>query len=253
VEKDVVYLEKTGAVAVLFLNQPKKKNAISAVMMDKLSDFLTQLDNDDEIRVIVLRGEGEHFTVGGDLSQGEPGGITLETSRKTLRRYNRTIRTIRSIGKPVIAMADGYVVGGGISLILACDLICASDRVKLVPNFCKIGLVPEMGVMVTLQQVVGPQRAKEILLLGGRLTGEEGVRLGFINRLFPAAQFEENAMAFAQQVAEIPSATAKITKGIMNGAMDSMLNFSLEAEAIGSPFCSQTAEFKEASARFIKG
>ena len=111
-EKDVVYLEKNGAVGVIYLNQPKKKNAISAVMMDLIIDYLNDLD--DEIRVIVLRGAGENFCAGGDLDQPGPKPMTAEFSRKSLRRYLRTIRAIRSTSKPVIAMVRGYAVGGAV-------------------------------------------------------------------------------------------------------------------------------------------
>ena len=98
-EKDVVYLErKDNGIAVIYLNQPRKKNAISAVMMDKLSGFLTELDRDKDVRVILLRGAGENFSTGGDLSQGGP-DMTIEDSRNLLKRYVAAVRTIRQIGR----------------------------------------------------------------------------------------------------------------------------------------------------------
>lgn len=138
-------------------------------MMDKLTDFLHQLEQDDNIRVIVLRGAGENFCAGGDLDQPGPRPMTAEFSRQSLRRYLRAVKAIRATGKPVVALVRGYAVGGGVSLMMACDLVCLSAQCRIIPNFCKIGLIPEMGLMSTLPAVVGPQRAKEILFLAAGL------------------------------------------------------------------------------------
>lgn len=251
-EKDVVYLEqKDQGIAVIYLNQPKKKNAISAVMMDKLSAYLTDLDRDKETRVILLRGAGENFSTGGDLSQGGP-DMTIEDSRKLLKRYVTAVRTIRQIGKPVIAVTDGYVVGGAVSLVLACDLVIASDKTIFIPNFCAIGIIPEMGIMAMLQQLVGPQRAKEILFLGKRFKAEDGYRMGIVNQVVPKEELEEKAWEYASGLSAISANSVSITKGIMNGAADPMLNAVMEAESTASPFCTQTVEYKEMVARFSK-
>ncbi|MPM58302.1 putative enoyl-CoA hydratase echA8 [bioreactor metagenome] len=249
---DVVYLEKQDGIGVICLNQPKKKNAISAVMMDLITDLLNELEQDDDIRVIVLRGAGEHFCAGGDLDQPGPSPITAEFSRKSLRRYTRAIRAIRSTSKPVVAMVGGYAVGGAVSMMLACDLVCVAADAKIIPNFCAIGLVPELGIMATLPAAVGPQRAKEILFLGERMTGVDCLRLGIANRVFPAERLEEETMALAQRLGARSSISLKITKGIMNSAMDAALANVLEAESIGSPLCSQSEEFKAIAAKFAK-
>ena len=190
---DVVYTLKDGPVGSIVLNQPAKKNAISAVMMDKLVESLHQFEQDDEIKVIVLRGEGETFCAGGDLDQPGPRPMTAEFSRQSLRRYIRATKEIRSTSKPVIACVRGYAVGGAVSLMLASDLVCISENARIIPNFCKIGLIPEMGLMSTLPAVVGPQKAKEILFFGQRLSAADCLRLGLANRVFPEESFEEEA------------------------------------------------------------
>ncbi len=251
-EKDVVYLEKKdGGIAVIYLNQPKKKNAISAVMMDKLCGYFTELDRDDKTRVILLRGAGDNFSTGGDLSQGGP-DMTIEDSRKLLRRYIAAVKAIRQIGKPVIAVADGYVVGGAVSLVLACDLVVASDKTVFIPNFCAIGIIPEMGIMAMLQQVVGAQRAKELLFFGKRFGAQEGCDMGIVNRVVKKEELEEKALEYAQALSAIPANSLSITKGIMNGAADPMVGAVMEAESTASPFCTRTLEYKEMVARFSK-
>lgn len=251
-EKDVVYLEKKDhGIAVVYLNQPKKKNAISAVMMDKLSAFLTELDKDKDTRVIILRGTGDNFSTGGDLSQGGP-DMTIEGSRGLLRRYVGAIRTIRQIGKPVMAVTDGYVVGGAVSLVLASDLVVASEKTIFIPNFCAIGIIPEMGIMAMLQELVGSQRAKDILFFGRRFGAQEGYGMGIVNRVVPKEELEEKAMEYALELSAISANSVSITKGIMNGAADQVLNAVMEAESTASPFCTQTQEYKDMVARFSK-
>ncbi|HEY0189444.1 MAG TPA: enoyl-CoA hydratase/isomerase family protein [Cellulomonas sp.] len=241
---ETVYIEHPGdGVAVIVLNQPRKKNAISAVMMDRLRELLVAADDDPDVRVVVLRGAGEHFSSGGDLSQTPPEEATPARAREQLRRYLRVIETLRQIATPVVAMVDGYAVGGAFSLILACDLVCVSDRAAIVPAFCQIGIVPEMGMMKLLPDLVGQQRAKEILFLGERLSGADLKDLGIANRVLPAAELEPGTMALARRLAEMPALSIQITKGIVNAAADTGLAAVLQAESTASPFCTVTGPF----------
>ncbi len=249
---DVVYILRDGSIGSIVLNQPKKKNAISAVMMDKLTEALHELEQDPGIRVIVLRGHGENFCAGGDLDQPGPRPMTAEFSRQSLRRYLRATKEIRATSKPVVAAVRGYAVGGAVSLMLACDLVCLSEGAKIIPNFCKIGLIPEMGLMSTLPAVVGPQKAKEILFFGNRLSAADCMQMGLANRVFPEERFEVETKAFLEQLSALPNLSLRITKGIMNSALDKELNSVMEAESIGSPFCSQGEEFKAIAAKFQK-
>ncbi|HEY0217750.1 MAG TPA: enoyl-CoA hydratase/isomerase family protein [Cellulomonas sp.] len=244
--EDTVYLELPGeGVAVVVLNQPRKKNAISAAMMDRLRELLVAADDDPDVHVIVLRGAGEHFSSGGDLSQTAPQDVTIERSRDSLRRYLRAIETIRQIATPVIAMVDGYAVGGAFSLMLACDLVCVSDRATVVPAFCALGIVPEMGIMKLLPDLVGAQRAKEILFTNEVLRGQDLKDLGLANRVLPAEDLETGTMVLARQVAAMPPLSIQITKGIMNAASDTGLAAVLQAESTASPFCTETRQYAE--------
>ena len=251
-ENDVVYIKRNGPIGTIVLNQPHKKNAISAVMMDLLSQSLHELENEDEIKVIALRGEGDNFCAGGDLDQPGPRPMTAEFSRQSLRHYLRAVRELRGISKPVVALVKGYAVGGAVSMMLACDLVCLEENARIIPNFCKIGLVPEMGLMSTLPAIVGPQKAKELLFFGSRLSAADCLSMGLANRVFPAERFEEDCEAFLMSLAALPNLSLRITKGIMNSTMDTQLAAVMEAESIGSPFCSQGEEFKAISAKFQK-
>lgn len=251
--KDVIYSEHIeNGIAFLVINKPKKKNAIDGTMMELLTDQLLALDRDNNVRVIILKGEGENFTAGGDLKQGGPEGLTIEQSRHLLKKYTGTIQTIQQIATPVIAMVDGYAVGGGMSLALACDIIFASDRVKFLPNFLKVGIIPEMGAMLFLPQQIGPHRAKELWYTGRAVLADEAYQLGYVNRIFPPDVLEKETIAFAKEISSLSTSAVQITKCITNSVLSPMLNLVMEAESTASPFCTQTSEYKEIESQFNK-
>lgn len=250
---DMVYMEKgEDGVAVVYLNQPKKKNAINATMMDLLTDCFHAADEDPEVRAIVLRGSGNCFTSGGDLSQSSPEENTPEHARKTYRKYCRTVTAMRTIAKPIVAMVDGYAVGGGFALMLASDLVCASETATVIPAFCQIGIAPEMGVVKFLPELVGMQRAKEILFLGDRISGVRLGELGIANRVVPSESLEETTMELARRLAEMPDASIQVAKGMLNSLSDTNLQASLALEQTGSPFCTTTKAYAKTMEKFAR-
>lgn len=252
-ERDVVYMEKAGdGVAVVYLNQPRKKNAINARMMEILADCLYEADADDEVRAIVLRGSGDCFTSGGDLSQSQPGENTPERARKTYRTYCRAVTAIRHIAKPVVCMVDGYAVGGGFALMLASDMVCVSETATIIPAFCQIGIAPEMGVVKFLPELVGAQRAKEIVFLGDRLTGGDLFDLGIANRVCVSDELEATAMGVARRLAEMPDASIQVAKGMFNALADWNLQASMVGEQTASPFCTTTKAYAKTMEKFAK-
>ena len=252
-ENNPVYLEKgESGIATIYLNQPRKKNAISGHMMELLQRLLYEADRDDEIRVIVLRGSGENFTSGGDLSQTKPEEATPENSRKTFRRYMMAQSAIRSIAKPVIAMVDGYAVGGGFALMLACDLVCVSNRATVVPAFCQIGIAPEMGIVKYLPQIVGAQRAKEIIFLGDRISGTQLYEMGIANRVCSAEDLERVTAELAHRLSAMPDISIQVAKGMMNALDDTDLMLAMTMEQTASPFCTTTAAYAATQAKYAK-
>lgn len=242
---EAVYAEQVEpGITVLVLNQPRKKNAISAPMMVRLGELLRQADADEATRVVILRGAGENFSSGGDLRQTPPDQVSLANTRATLRPYLEVIRQVRRMATPVIAMVDGYAVGGAFSLMLACDLVCVSDRVQVVPAFCKIGIVPEMGLAKFLPQLVGDKLAKELLFTNAVLGAPELLGYRLINRVFPADQLVDGTVALAREVAAMPALSIQLTKGMLNAGYDDGLDAMLETEATASPFCAHSGAFR---------
>jgi len=243
-DSTVIIDKKTDGVAFVIINKPARRNAIDPNLMDNLTDALLTLDNDDEVKVIILKGQGDHFSSGGDLKARKPGPCPIEEKRKMLRKHGRTIQTIQNMEKPVIAMVKGYAVGGGMSLALACDLIFASEDAKFSCNFLKVGIVPEMGAMLFLPQTIGLYRAKELWFTGRIVGAAEACEMGFVNRVFSSEEIEAATISFAKEIALVPSVALRITKRISNSTINNMLNTILDSEAQSSPFCSETDDHK---------
>lgn len=251
-DKDVVYADAPAdGVQVIYLNQPAKKNAISAEMMIKLDGLLAAADADADVRAVVLRGEGDVFSSGGDLSQSDH-KPTPEEARATFLNYVHLIQRMRTIAKPIVAMVDRYAVGGAFAMTLASDLVVATDRAAFVPAFCQIGIIPEMGMMDMLPKLVGMQRAKEILYIGGKIPAAKMHEWGLVNRLTTPEELESTAMDLARTVASMPAPSIQITKGILNSLVDGNLNACMQAESTASPFCTTTAAYAKTMERFNK-
>ncbi|MDR1604015.1 MAG: enoyl-CoA hydratase/isomerase family protein [Gracilibacteraceae bacterium] len=250
---DTVYVKHEGEIAWLILNKPERKNALDGRMMDLLRENLTALEENEATRVIILRGEGEVFSAGGDMRQNAGAPLRPEQSRRLLQKYLRAMEAVRRIDKPVLAMVEGYAIGGAMSLALACDLVTASEQAFFWPNFVLLGIVPELGLMAFLPRLLGAQRAKEILFTGRRLSAAEGWRLGFVNRVLPGPELAAGTLALAREVAAVSPLSLQLTKSIINRSAAPELDMVTEAESVASPFCTQTEAYREALARFSAG
>ncbi len=242
--EDPVYAERTepGIVTVV-LNQPRKRNAISAPMMVRFAELLRDADADADVRVVIVRGAGENFSSGGDLHQTPPEEVTIANTRATLLPYLAAIQQVRRMAKPVIAMVDGFAVGGAFSLMLACDLVCVSDRAQVVPAFCRIGIVPEMALAKFLPQLVGDKLAKELLFTNRVLSAADLLAFRLANRVFAADGLEAGTLELAREIAAMPPLSIQVTKGMINAGYDTGLDSMLETESVASPFCASIGDF----------
>lgn len=248
---DLIRMEnKKNGVCVVILNNVEKRNAINAEAMDELTRILLELERNDEVRVIVLKGQGDHFCAGGDLTALKEYS-TRELVDKT-RRLSRPIRLIQQMEKPVIAMVKGYAVGGGMSLALACDMMFAADDAKFSANFLRLAIVPDLGGLCFLPIAAGLYRAKELFFRGNIVDACEAAQLGIVNRIFPKERLEEETMAIAGEIAGMPAVALGLTKRILNAAFLDKLDGILEYEAHAQPLCAQSEEHKKMIAAFFQ-
>jgi 2-(1,2-epoxy-1,2-dihydrophenyl)acetyl-CoA isomerase len=201
---ETILFDKSGGVTIISLNRPKVLNAFNMQLHEEIYDALNDAAADDEVRCIVLRGEGKGFSAGADLaevveSDDNPDGPDLG---KYLREtYSRLITRMVSIEKPIVAALHGPVYGAGLGLALACDLRLAAESARFSVAFIKIGLIPDAGVSFFLPRVVGLGRAMQMSMLGEALDAQEAHRVGLVNKVVPDEKLEEEVSTVAGRLA----------------------------------------------------
>ncbi|MGF1471440.1 MAG: enoyl-CoA hydratase-related protein [Rubrobacteraceae bacterium] len=252
---ETVVYEKNAAVATLALNRPEVLNAFNGQLHRDLHEALDSVAADDEVRCVVLRGEGRGFSAGADL-RGEDlrreDGETPDLGEYLRETYSRTITKITSMEKPVVAALHGPVYGAGMGLALACDLRVAAESAKFSVAFIKIGLMPDAGVSFFLPRIVGLGRAMEMSLLGDVVEAEEAYRIGLVNRVVPDNALLDEAGSLAGHLATMPTRTLGRIKQVLHESFESDLGLALEKEAEGQTFCGSTEDHREGVAAFFE-
>jgi 2-(1,2-epoxy-1,2-dihydrophenyl)acetyl-CoA isomerase len=250
---ETILFEKSGGVANVALNRPKKLNAFDGTMHEELYSALGDAAEDDEVRCIVVRGEGKGFSAGADLAQiieGADGDPDLgEYLRST---YSRLVERMVGIEKPIIAALHGPVYGAGVGVALACDLRVAAENTKFSVAFIKIGLMPDAGVTFLLPRVVGLGRAMEMSMLGDAVEAEEAYRIGLVNKVVPEDSLPKEARNLAEHLSTMPTAALGRMKHALYASFETDFETALENEAEGQTFCGYTQDHKEGVTAFFE-
>jgi enoyl-CoA hydratase/carnithine racemase len=210
-------LERDGAVAVVTINRPKVLNALNTQTLDGLRHAILDLKQDDSVRAVILTGAGEKsFIAGADINelavQTPPGG------REHALRGQHVLDLIEQMGKPVIAAINGYALGGGCELAMACTIRLAADTAKLGQPEINLGIIPGYAGTQRLARIVGAGRALELLLTGEQIPAQEAHRLGLVNHVFTAANLMPEAKKLAQTLAsKAPIAVRYILEAVRKG------------------------------------
>jgi enoyl-CoA hydratase/carnithine racemase len=218
---DHILYEVSDRVAVITLNRPEKANAQNMALLDDLDAAWTRAADDDDVRVIVLRGNGKHFSSGHDLNSGVPAPerLTLEWLYKLeARKYLEYCLRWRNVPKPSIAAVQGKCIGGGLMLCWPCDLIVAADNAEFSDPvvYMGIGGVEYHGHTWEL----GPRKAKEILFTGRAVTAEEAEKVGMVNRVVPLAELEAATMELARHISQMHPFALRQAKRAVNQTLD---------------------------------
>jgi 2-(1,2-epoxy-1,2-dihydrophenyl)acetyl-CoA isomerase len=250
---ETVLYERAIGVATISLNRPEKLNSFDATMHEELYDALGEAAGDEEVRCIVLRGEGRGFSAGADLAQIIESADGAPDLGEYLRgSYSRLVKRMVETPKPIIAALHGPVYGAGMGLALACDLRIAAESAKFSVAFIKIGLMPDAGVTFFLPRVVGLGRAMEMSMLGDAVEAEEALGIGLVNKVAADDSLAEEARAFAEQLAALPTAALGRMKTAIYASFEADLETALEREAEGQTFCGYTQDHKEGVAAFFE-
>lgn len=247
------YSEDAG-VATITLSRPHRLNALTFEVYAELRDLFPALADRDAVRAIVITGEGRGFCSGGDVEAII--GELLKQDMPQLLAFTRMtgalIRNIRAVPKPVVAAINGVAAGAGAVIALASDFRIAVPSASLAFLFTKVGLAgADMGAAYLLPRVVGLAHATELLMLGDKVTAEDALRLGLLNKVVAPDALMDEARALATRLASGPSFALGMTKTLLNQELDLDFAAAIEAEAQGQAICMQAPSFRAAFEAFM--
>jgi enoyl-CoA hydratase/carnithine racemase len=243
-----------GAVAVIRLNRPDRKNPLTFESYAELRDTFRALPYAGDINAVVFLPNGGHFCSGGDVH--DIIGPLMAMEMKELLIFTRMtgdlVKAILHCGKPVIAAVDGVAVGAGAIIAMASDIRMATPQAKTTFLFNRVGLAGcDMGACAMLPRIIGQGRAAELLYTGRTMTAREGELWGFFNKVVEAEALEQEALTLAQQIASGPTFANGITKTQLNQEWSMSLDQAIEAEAQAQAICMQTRDFERAYRAFV--
>jgi 2-(1,2-epoxy-1,2-dihydrophenyl)acetyl-CoA isomerase len=245
-------------VAVLTMNRPERRNALSGAMLDAMAQVLAAVEVDDDVRCIVLTGAGGAFCAGGDVkAMAEGGGAggrrSLDAAVHRQRANQRgTAGRLWEMAKPTIAALPGPAAGAGLSLALACDLRYLADTAFLTTAFAGVALAGDYGGTWFLTRLVGAAKARELYFFSERVPADEAARLGLANGVFPADRLEEEVLTRARRLAEGPRVALRSMKENLNRAVHADLGECLDLEATLHILSSRTDDHREAATAFVE-
>jgi len=243
-----------GAVAVIQLNRPDRKNPLTFESYAELRDTFRDLVYTDDVHAVVFLPNGGNFCSGGDVH--EIIGPLVAMEMKELLAFTRMtgdlVKAMLHCGKPIIAAIDGIAAGAGAIIAMASDLRIATPQAQTAFLFNRVGLAGcDMGACAMLPRLIGQGRAAELLYTGRAMTAEEGERWGFFNKLVAAEALEQEALALGRRIASGPTFANGITKTQLNQEWSMSLDQAIEAEAQAQAICMQTKDFERAYRAFV--
>ncbi|SES78010.1 enoyl-CoA hydratase/isomerase family protein [Oceanicella actignis] len=248
-ELETVRYAVSGPVALIALNRPDSLNAFDAALRRDLLDALRRAEQDEAVRVVVLAGEGRAFSAGADLRAGVPGE---DVTRVLNEEFKPSIDAIMRSAKPFVAAIHGACAGIGAAYALACDLAVMEEDAYIYQAFAAIGLVPDGGNHWHLVRALGYKRAYQAIVEAPRITAEECLRAGMVNKVVPAGQARAAALEWAARLAQGAPRTLRYAKQILRAAEggDFETTFRLEAEL--QALCAGSEDTRNAVAAFFR-
>jgi enoyl-CoA hydratase len=227
--KTLIY-EKTDNIGVLTINRPDKLNAISNELTEELKQLLDEIEKDEELRVMLITGAGDKaFVAGADIKELVDRGALV--GRKVSRTRQDLFSRIENLPAPVIAAVNGYALGGGLELAIACSIRICSEKAQFGAPEVKLGIIPGDGGTQRLPRLVGLGRAMEMILTGDFIDAQEAYRIGLVNKVVPHEELMDSVMEMAKKIAQRPPLAVRYAKEAVNRSQegDSVSGYALES------------------------
>ncbi len=245
--------DREGQIGILRLNSPDTLNALSMEIQQDLLDFLPTLNLMDDLRVVILTGEGKAFCAGGNMHRfvanygkfKEDGGVHQMYS-------NRVAKALLEVEAPLISAINGPAIGGGLTLSLISDLRIASEKARFGAVFARVGVTPEYGSSFLLTRVVGLTKAMEMVLTAKIIDAPQALAIGLVNEVVLAEQLLDVAREFAREIASLPPFAVRMAKRVLRHGLESTLSQALDYEESIETLCFSSLDHKEAVTAFLE-
>lgn len=232
-EEAVLYSVENN-IATITMNRPKSLNSMNDGLIDGLHAALDKVVADPEVKAVVLTGNGKAFCAGGDLSFLN--GLELAADKKAfIAKVGDVAKRLTTIPKPVIAYVNGVTAGAGVNLMLACDLVYATDKARFAESFSKVGLIPDCGGLYFLPKAVGLLKAKELMFTADLIDAPTALSYGMLNAIFPDEELKGKVYAMAERLATSAPLSISLIKKYLNDidlTLDEVLNLEETTQAL---------------------
>ena len=246
-----ILVSLNNGVCELRLNRPAVFNSFNQAMAFELQKALDDAELNDEVRAIIITGEGKAFCAGQDLAEAmDPEGPELKAIVRD--HYNPIIERIRAIEKPIIAAVNGVAAGAGANIALACDITIAKKSASFIQAFSKIGLIPDSGGTFFLPRIIGMQKALALMMTGDKVSAEDAEKMNMIYKAVDDENFEQEVKDFAMKIAKMPTKGFGLTKRALNLSLNNSLTEQLEVEEKLQTEAGQTYDFQEGVNAFLE-
>lgn len=248
--ENIIFSQSEGCVTITF-NRPKALNALNDALQDEFYDALEKIDADEDIRVLILTGAGEKaFVAGADIT--ELAKINSLQAKVFAKKGHLIISRLQQLSIPVIAAVNGFALGAGCEVALACDFVYASENAMFGVPEINLGLIPGFGGTQRLPRLIGTAMAKELLFTGGMISAQEAYRIGLVNKVFPSDQLMQQVNKTASVIATKGKVSLRAVKLSVNNGMNVDLATGCNIEIDAFSLCLASEDAKEGTTAFLE-
>jgi len=247
-----IELKIENNIAHINLNRPEVFNSFNREMALRLQNVLDDCETNDEIRAIVLTGNGKAFCAGQDLKEVTSPELNPGFKKILEEHYNPIITRIRNIEKPILAAVNGVAAGAGANIALACDVVVANEQASFIQAFSLIGLIPDSGGTFFLPRLVGFQKASALAMLGDKISAQEAEKMGMIYKSVPSEEFDHTVKKLASKLANMPTRALALIKKSLNQSLNNDLKTQLALESKYQIESAGTEDYAEGVKAFLE-
>ncbi len=243
-------IEKRDAIGIIIINRPESLNALNIETLGEIRDAVTALNNEEDIKVLIFTGAGKAFIAGADIKQMKD--MNENDAREFCNLGQKIFDIIENLDKPMIAAVNGFALGGGCELAMACDIRIASEQAKFGQPEVNLGVIPGFGGTQRLSRLVGKGIAKELIFTGEIIDAPTALRIGLINKIVAPENLMNEAIVMAQKIASKGPAAIMIAKSVINRGLEVDQPKGLAIEREGFVQCVASGEAKEGMEAFVE-